>query len=73
MIIEEELKHHKFIVDDELSFADISLVCDLWNVFGMILTEKERNELPILTNYFNTCLSIVYFVYYFTYIYLSIG
>lgn len=59
MIIEEELKHHKYLIDDELSFADISLICDLWNAFKMILTEKERNELPLITKYFSDCLSVV--------------
>lgn len=59
-ILDNVLNEQKYIIKDKFTFADVSIVCDLWSVFEKIFTPKDRDEFKNLSNYFDNCINMVY-------------
>lgn len=59
-ILDNVLNEQKYIIKDRFTFADVSIVCDLWSVFEKIFTPKDRDEFKNLSNYFDNCINMVF-------------
>ena len=51
-VADHRLQGRQFLVGNSLTIADITLVSDLATSYKFVFTQKERNELPNLTAYF---------------------
>jgi elongation factor 1-gamma len=60
-VVDGHLKTNQFLVGNELSIADIVLVCDLSYGYRWLFTEAERKALPNLTAYFDRLVKIAEF------------